>query len=96
MNWKVGDKIKFVEEKQRYTITACSDRYLICTKPFNAKKTYLYTVVDLKEKIRGRDGYIWTAHNYTKKDEAEEYLKDLVNGNIEISHRHRIELNIDF
>lgn len=93
--YKVGDKIKFAEEKQKYTIRACNKRYLVCTKPFNAQKTYLYTIVDLKEKIRGRDGYIWTAYDYREESEAKEYLKELTRRQIEISHRHRIELNIE-
>lgn len=43
----VGDKVRFAEEKQAYTIQARSERYLICSKPFNPKHTVLYCVVDL-------------------------------------------------
>jgi hypothetical protein len=50
---KIGDKIKFDSEKQRYTLQAFDQRYLILTKPFNAQKTYLYTIVDLERKVRG-------------------------------------------
>jgi len=32
---KVGDKIKFLEEKQKYTVMSMGKRYIICTKPFN-------------------------------------------------------------
>lgn len=92
---KVGDKIKFAEEKQRYTVQACNERYLICTKPFNPKKTYLYTMVDLKEDIRGTDGYIFQILDYNTKKDAGEYLKELISGHHEISHRHRIKLNIE-
>jgi hypothetical protein len=61
--YKIGDKIKFKREKQRYTIQATDGRYLICTKPFNAKKTVIYTIVDLKEKIRGTDNLVF-GHGY--------------------------------
>lgn len=94
-HYKAGDKIKFTEEKRRYTIVACDNRYLICTKPFNAKKTYLYTIVDLEEEIRGTDGYLFTKYNYTRKEEAQQYLDELNCGKCEISHRHRLELNIE-
>ena len=94
--YKVGDKIKFAESKQRFTIRACNSRYMVCTKPFNAKKTFLYTIVDLEEGIRGRDGYICTAYDYTKESEAKKYLKELASGKIEISSRHRYKLNIEY
>ncbi len=40
-------------EKQRYTVQAADGRFVICTKPFNARKTYLYFVADLKTGLRG-------------------------------------------
>jgi hypothetical protein len=50
---RVGDKIKMTGERQRYTVRAADARFAILTKPFNAKGTYLYTVVDLEKKLRG-------------------------------------------
>lgn len=94
--YKIGDKVKFAEEKQRYTVSACDDRYLVCTKPFNPKKTYLYTMVDLKSKIRGTDGYAMNwGFDYRKKEDAEKYISNLKSGEIEISYRNRIKLNIE-
>ena len=52
MKVEVGDKIKFKSEKQRYTVKACNDRFAIATKPFNARKTFLYTIIDFRNKIR--------------------------------------------
>jgi hypothetical protein len=40
-------------EKRSYKIQARSDRYLVCTKPFNLRKTVIYTIVDLDQYIRG-------------------------------------------
>lgn len=53
----VGDKVKFAEEKQRYSVRAVSSdgRWAVCTKPFNPLHTVLYTVVDLEDQVRGRD-----------------------------------------
>ena len=39
---KVGDKIKFKEDKRRFTVKAKSERFLICTKPFNLSHRSLY------------------------------------------------------
>lgn len=50
---EVGDKVKFDAEKQRYTVQARDDRFVILTKPFNARQTYLYTIADLEKGIRG-------------------------------------------
>ena len=105
MGYRVGDKIRFLEEKRPYKVMACDERYLICTKPFNLKHTVLYTIVDLKENIRGADNYWkWGGYfEYSKKEECEHCLKALTEGyvdefgfwaDVEISHRNRIELNI--
>ena len=52
MKIKVGNKIKFERQKQRYTVQACNDRFIICTKPFNARKTVLYTIIDFERNER--------------------------------------------
>lgn len=46
-------KVKFDAERQRYTVMAANERFAILTKPFNAQKTYLYTITDLKRGVRG-------------------------------------------
>ena len=57
-------RIKFKSEKQSYKVMASSDRYMICVKPFNARNTFLYSIVDLKEQMRGPDNYLWAKHFY--------------------------------
>lgn len=88
-------KIKFLEEKQAYTIQSQNERYLICTKPFNLKKTVLYTIVDLKEEIRGTENLVFGMGFETKED-CDEALYRLVNNESEISRRNRINLNIEW
>lgn len=86
---KIGDKIKCNGEKQRYTVQAFDNRFVIMTKPFNARKTYLYSIVDLKRGVRGRDNLIFGSFNpYNTKEGAEENLKDLQTGEMEVSHRN--------
>lgn len=77
MNYKVGDKIKFKSEKQRYTISACNDRFIIAWKPFNARKTFIYTIIDLIENERSSDNY-YCAFDYSDTKEAQEAL-DILN-----------------
>lgn len=54
-----GDRIRFAEEKQRYTVRAVSadGRWVICTKPFNPHRTVIYTVIDFDSGVRGPDNY---------------------------------------
>ena len=47
------NKVKMCSEKQRYTVQAFDERFAVCTKPFNARKTYLYFVADMKTGLRG-------------------------------------------
>ena len=94
-NFKPGMKVWFAGESRSYTIRCCSERYLVCTKPYNFKKnTVIYTMVDLWEGIRGRDGYSIGAYDYYEQEDCEKYLQELVNGEINISHRHYEPLSI--
>jgi hypothetical protein len=40
-------------ERQRYKVMARDERFVILTKPFNAKKTYIYSIADLQREERG-------------------------------------------
>lgn len=91
---KVGDKIWFEGEVQGYVVKACDRRYAICTKPFNPLKTVLYTIVDFKEGIRGRNNLIFNIYDYKKQEDIDQCLKDL-NAKIDptrVSHRHHVVL----
>ena len=91
---KVGDKVKFAEEKQRYTVQAKGERYIVLTKPFNLRKTVLYTVVDTEKNIRGTENLIFCMGAETRKD-CEEMLQRLESGQTEVSHRNNIRLNYE-
>ena len=55
----VGTKVWFEGEARPYRVRARSERYLVCTKPFNLKKTVIYTVVDLQKKMRGTENLVF-------------------------------------
>lgn len=91
---EVGSTIKFAEEKQKYTVMASNRFYSICTKPFNAKKTKIYTIVDWKNNIRGTENMIFGLGAETK-EQCEQMLSRLTNAESDISQRNWVELNID-
>lgn len=88
---EVGDKIKMDGEKQRYTVMGCNDRFAILTKPFNAKRTYLYCITDLKRKVRGPCNYILglpIEGEANTEDGANEVMAMIESGEMEVSRRH--------
>ena len=94
MKIKVGNKIKFEREKQRYTVQACNDRFIICTKPFNARKTVLYTIIDFERNERGPDNLVF-CFGYETKKQCKENLKMLQENEMEVSYRRCIPLDIE-
>lgn len=91
--YKVGDRIRFAEEKQAYTVKARSDRFLICTKPFNARRTVLYCIVDFNRQARGPGDKIFNGPYETDKD-IDERMGELMTGALGVSYRHDIPLVI--
>lgn len=89
-----GYKIKFVEEKQFYTIRASNIAFSVCTKPMNALKTVLYTIIDWNNNIRGTENLVFGMGAETNRG-CEEMLERLTQGESEVSHRNRIKLNIE-
>ena len=91
----VGQKVKFASERNRYTVQAGDGRYLICTKPFKARETVMYTIVDLEEGIRGTVDLVFNVYDFAAKAGCRQCLKDLQSGDVGISHRNRVELDIE-
>jgi len=78
---KIGSRLYFEGERQGYIVQAFSDNFIICTKPFNARKTYLYTIIDLKRDIRGPDDLIFgSMYPYDNPEDANRNLQLLENG----------------
>lgn len=90
----IGAKVKFAEEKQRYTVRSSNAAYTILTKPFNAHKTVFYTIVDFHEGVRGPEDLIFSMGAETDEEIAA-MMDRLTNGDSEISHRKRLPLNVE-
>lgn len=94
MKVAVGDKVYIPTDKRPYTVKARDERYIICTKPFNARHTVLYFIIDLVDKWRAPDNMIF-CHGYETDEECAERLKELQDGTIKLSCRRGIPLDID-
>lgn len=94
MKVSVGDKVYIPNHKRPFTVRARDDRYIICTKPFNARKTVLYFIVDLEEQRRGPDNMVFCS-GYETDEQCRERLEELQKWEIEVSYRRGIPLDID-
>ena len=85
---KVGDKLYWQNQKRPFTVKARDERYIICTKPYNFKKTVTYSIIDTVDLICGPNNYVFNPYDYEEQKDIEQSLKDLENNKYEISSRH--------
>jgi hypothetical protein len=91
---EVGSRIRFHGEKQAYTVKASNRFYSVCTKPFNARKTVIYTIVDWYNQIRGVENLIFGFGAETD-EQCADMLNRLTNGDSDISSRNWCKLDIE-
>ena len=94
MKVNVGDKVYIPDQKRPFRVRARDDRYIICTKPFNPQHTVIYFIVDLVNKWRAPDNMIFCS-GYGTDEQCQERLQELQSGQIELSRRRGIPLDID-
>lgn len=88
---KVGSRFKFREDNIWFTVQALNERYLICTS--ETKLGHFHTILDLEKGIRGDDNMVF--HNgYDTVELCEARLKEFDTGDLEISRRNWVQLNI--
>lgn len=93
MALSVGTKIRMDGERQRYIVQAANDRFAIMTKPFNARRTYLYTITDLERGVRGPCNLIFGLPcDVNSLSGASEALAMIERGEMEVTHRHDKDL----
>ena len=91
---QVGDRIYVPSEKRPYRVRCRDERYIICTKPYNPKHTVMYFIVDLVERLRGPDNMVFCS-GYETDEQCHERLMELQRGEISVSQRRSILLDID-
>ena len=75
-----GSKIKWRNEKRRYTCIARSNNFIIVAKPFNLKKDYdgtplaQYSIFDLTQMKCNRDNLVFGLFNYLDVDDCNRAL----------------------
>jgi len=84
---KVGDPVYLPCEVRPYRVKCRDDRFIICTKPYNPKRTVMYFIVDLVKMVRGPDNMVF-CFGYETQEQCEERLKELQDGTIEVSQRN--------
>ena len=94
MRVEVGDMIYVPDEAKPYRVKARDDRYIICTKPYNPKHTVRYFIIDLEEMRRGPDNMVFCS-GYETDEQCQERLLELQRGEIKVSQRYGIMLDID-
>lgn len=87
---QVGDRVEFWGEsyrvKWRVRAVSSTGRFAICTKPYNLRRTVLYTIVDFVRQVRGPDDLIF-GHGYETQEDIDEALAGLEAGDLEVSYR---------
>jgi len=86
-----GERIWLDDEKRPYKVRTGNKRYTICTKPYNPKKTVIYSIIDWAERKRSTENLI-LCMGFETDEQCEEALQRLINGESELSRRNQIDL----
>lgn len=88
---KVGTRIKFSNDRSWFTVQARNDRFIICNAV--QKTNTWHTIIDLEKNIRGDDNMVLHS-GYSDREECEARLIEFASGDLEISHRNNVALEI--
>lgn len=94
MRVEVGDAVYIPEHKRPFRCRQRDGRYIICTKPYNPKHTVLYFIIDLQDKWRAPDDRVFCS-GYETDDDCKKRLEELQLGEISLSRRRGVPLDID-
>ena len=59
------------------------------------KQSPVYSIIDFEENIKATDNLVFGFYDYSKESDCKKVIKDLENGELELSHRNRCELSVD-
>lgn len=71
-----GAKIGWKNQKKTFKVIARNDNFIIIARPYNPKKTFEYSIFDLKYMKCNKDNY-YCKYDYSNKDECIKALKEL-------------------
>lgn len=87
----VGQQVKFSNDRLWFTVQARNERFVICNAV--TKNNTYHTIIDLDQGVRGDDNLVFH-DGYDDREHCEARLKDFIDGEIEISHRNRVRLEV--
>lgn len=87
----VGERVWFADETRPMTVQAVSSsgRFVVCTKPFAARKTVLYSMLDTVLNVRGVDNTIGNSMGYETREQCEHAAQSFELGDHEFSRRRQ-------
>ena len=96
LNIKPGARIWFEEERNPYTVQASGGGFVVCTRPFAPRKTVLYTIIDVRENVRGPENLIFGRGAETPKQcrQMIARLSGAFGDKTQVSKRHGIDLKV--
>ena len=71
-----GSRIGWKGQKRKFKVIARNDNFIIITRPYNPKRTFEYSILDLEYMKCNHDNY-YTKYDYSNKEECKEDLKEL-------------------
>lgn len=60
------------------------------------KNNVVYSILDFNENVKGPNNLIFSHYDYKSTEDCIKCIADLEEGKIEISHRNRVELVVDW
>lgn len=69
-------RIGWKGQKKTFKVIARNDNFIIIVRPYNPKKTFEYSILDLKHMECNHDNY-YTKYDYSNKEECEIALREL-------------------
>lgn len=93
----VSRKLNRREDAELLHYQVKMNAYLTFTEAFNANKDNpVYSLLDFKENVKAPHNLIFGDFDYFKTKDCEKAIKWLEKGKMELSHRNRCELSIDW
>ena len=87
----VGQKVKFSDDRLWFTVQARNERFIICNAA--TKNNTYHTIIDLEQGVRGDDNLVFH-QGCDDREHCEARLQDFIDGEIEVSHRNLVRLDV--
>ena len=84
-------RIGWKGQKKTFKVIARNDNFIIIVRPYNPKKTFEYSILDLEYMECNHDNY-YNKYDYSNKEECEKALKELQETRDEL---HKTKIRFD-